>query len=89
VGVIFVNIVYWNRSVLLPLGMPEFPAKVGFLAAAIQIAGMLILVPGGGALAMAGMMSAFFLINTGVNLWKSLKELRLAESQLEIEPTRE
>jgi O-antigen/teichoic acid export membrane protein len=85
IGVIFVNIVYWNRSILLPLGMPDFPAKMGFVAAAVQIAGMLLLVPSGGALAMAGMMSAFFIINTGGNLWKSLKELHSAERQIETE----
>jgi O-antigen/teichoic acid export membrane protein len=79
IGVTFVNILYWNRSVLLPLGMPDFPTKVGFIAAAIQITGMVLLVPTGGALAMAGMMSVFFLINTGILMWKSLKELRTAE----------
>jgi len=89
IGVIFVNIIYWNRSVLLPLGMPDFPAKVGFVAAAVQITGMLLIVPTGGALAMAGMMSAFFIINAGTNLWKSLKELKSAESQITTEPSGE
>jgi peptidoglycan biosynthesis protein MviN/MurJ (putative lipid II flippase) len=59
--------------------MPDYPAKVGFLAAAVQIIGMLVLVPKGGSLAMAGMMSAFFIINTGVLLWKSLRELQAVE----------
>jgi len=86
IGVIFVNILYWNRSVLLPLGMPDFPTKVGFIAAAIQITGMVLLVPIGGALAMAGMMSVFFLINTGTLMWKSLKELRAAEILSQMEP---
>ncbi len=78
-GVIAVNIFYWNRSVLLPLGMPDFPTKIGFIAAVIQITGMLFLIPGGGALAMAGMMSFFFLFTAGINLWKSMIELRRAE----------
>jgi O-antigen/teichoic acid export membrane protein len=90
VGVIPVNLIYWNRSVLLPLGMPDYPMKVGFLAAGVQIAGMLLFVPRGGAIAMAAMMSAFFLVNTGGLLWKTIIELRHHErssaGEIESEP---
>jgi O-antigen/teichoic acid export membrane protein len=81
IGVLVVNILYWNRSVLLPLGMPDFPTKVGFIAALLQITGMLLLVPLEGALAMAGMMSLYFLLTSGINFWKSMNELRRAEAQ--------
>jgi O-antigen/teichoic acid export membrane protein len=81
IGVIAVNIFYWNRSVLLPLGMPDFPTKIGFIAAVLQISGMLLLVPGGGAIAMAGMMSLYFLVTAGVNLWKSMIELHRVETE--------
>jgi O-antigen/teichoic acid export membrane protein len=81
IGVIAVNILYWNRSVLLPLGMPDFPTKVGFIAAVLQIVGMILLVPKEGALAMAGMMSFFFIFTAGINMWKSMRELRRAETQ--------
>ncbi|MCK5646374.1 MAG: oligosaccharide flippase family protein [Anaerolineales bacterium] len=79
VGVIAANIIYWSRSVLLPLGMPDFPVKVGFIAAAIQIVGMLVLVPRWGAPMMALMMSVFFVINSTTLLWKTILELRRAE----------
>jgi len=81
IGVLVVNILYWNRSVLLPLGMPDYPTKIGVIAAIIQITGMLLLVRRWGALAMAGMMSLFFLITAGVLFWKSMRELRFAEAQ--------
>jgi O-antigen/teichoic acid export membrane protein len=84
IGVIAVNIFYWNRSVLLPLGMPDFPTKVGFIAAVVQIIGMILLVPREGALAMAGMMSLFFLFTAGINLWKSMNELGRAEADVSI-----
>lgn len=80
IGVVTVNIIYWNRSVLLPLGMPDYPTKIGFIAATVQITGMLLLVPKGGAMAMAGMMSLYFLITAGVLFWKSILELRRAEA---------
>jgi O-antigen/teichoic acid export membrane protein len=78
-GVIAVNLLYWSRSVLLPLGMPDFPTKVGFIAAIIQIIGMLVLVPRWGAAMMALTMSGFFLINSLTLLWKTLYEIRQAE----------
>jgi O-antigen/teichoic acid export membrane protein len=78
-GVIAANLLYWSRSVLLPLGMPDFPTKVGFIAAIIQIIGMLVLVPRWGAAMMALTMSGFFLINSLTLLWKTLYEIRQAE----------
>jgi O-antigen/teichoic acid export membrane protein len=81
VGVIAANIIYWSRSVLLPLGMPDYPVKVGFIAAAIQIVGMLVLVPRWGASMMALMMSVFFVINSTTLLWKTILELRRAEDE--------
>lgn len=81
VGVIAANIIYWSRSVLLPLGLPDFPTKVGFVAAVIQIIGMLILVPRWGAAMMALMMTGFFLINSFTLLWKTRVEIRRAEAR--------
>jgi O-antigen/teichoic acid export membrane protein len=78
VGVIVVNIVYWNRSVLLPLGMPDYPTKVSLVVAGLQISGMLLLVPRYGALAMAALLSGFFLFTAGILVWKTLVELRRA-----------
>jgi O-antigen/teichoic acid export membrane protein len=85
IGVIAVNLIYWGRSVLLPLGMPDYPTKVGFIAAGTQIIGMLILVPQWGASAMAGMMSVFFLINAVTLFWKTILELRRAEADIALE----
>jgi O-antigen/teichoic acid export membrane protein len=79
IGVIAANLLYWSRSVLLPLGMPDFPTKVGFIAAVIQIIGMLVLVPQWGAVMMAMAMSGFFLINSLTLLWKTVYEIRQAE----------
>lgn len=79
IGVIAANLLYWSRSVLLPLGMPDFPTKVGFVAAVIQIIGMVLLVPRYGASMMALTMSGFFLINSLTLLWKTHFEIRQAE----------
>jgi O-antigen/teichoic acid export membrane protein len=75
VGVVVANLIYWSRSVLLPLGMPDYPAKVGFIAAAIQIGGMILTVPRWGAPAMAAMMSLFFVLNTSMLFFRTRSEI--------------
>jgi O-antigen/teichoic acid export membrane protein len=78
-GVIVVNIFFWNRSVLLPLGMPEYPTKVLFIGAIFKIIGTVLLVPRWGANGMAVLLTGFFLFTTTVLVWKTLREIRNAE----------
>lgn len=80
VGVLAVNVFYWNRNVLLPLGMPEAPTRVHLAAALIKIAGMILLVPMWGANGMALLLSAFYVGTTGALVWKTMVELRRAEA---------
>ena len=79
IGVIVVNIFFWNRSVLLPLGMPEYPTKVLFIGAIFKIIGTILLVPRWGANAMAVLLTGFFLFTTSVLIWKTLREIRNVE----------
>ena len=75
-GVTFVNIFYWNRTTLLPLGLPEFPTKVTLVAAILKVLAILILVPRFGALGMAATLSGFFLFTGIVLVWKTVRVLR-------------
>jgi O-antigen/teichoic acid export membrane protein len=79
VGVIVINILFWNRSVLLPLGMPEYPTKVLFVGAIFKVIGTVLLVPHWGANGMAFLLTVFFLFTTSVLVWKTLREIRNAE----------
>ncbi len=79
-GVMAVNIFFWNRNVLLPLGMPEYPTKVHLVAAILKVAGIILLVPRGGANGMAALLSAFYIGTTGALVWKTYREVRRAES---------
>lgn len=79
VGVIAVNVFFWSRSVLLPLGMPEYPTKVFFIVAVIKIVGTIIFVPRWGANGMAVLLSGYFLATASVLVWKTLHEIRRAE----------
>jgi O-antigen/teichoic acid export membrane protein len=81
VGVAVVNVFYWNRNVLLPMGMPEFPTKVYLVGAVLRIAGILLLVPVFGAIGMAALLSAFFIGTAGTLVWKTIREIRRAEAE--------
>ncbi|MEJ2551860.1 MAG: oligosaccharide flippase family protein [Anaerolineales bacterium] len=81
VGVIPVNILFWNQVVLLPLGMPHYPTKIQFIAAILKILGTLLLVPFWGANGMALLLSGYFILTTGILVGKSLRELQMAELQ--------
>ncbi len=79
VGVIPVNILFWNQVVLLPLGMPQFPTQIQFVAAVLKILGTFLLVPFWGANGMALLLSGYFILTTGILVGKSLRELQKAE----------
>ncbi len=76
VGVTFVNVFYWNRTTLLPLGLPEYPTKVTLVAAIAKVVAILILVPRYGASGMAATLSGFFLFTGAVLVWKTVRVLR-------------
>jgi len=79
-GVSAVNVFYWNRTVLLPLGMPEYPTKVTLLAAAAKVAAIFLLVPRLGAAGMAITLSGFFLATATALVWKTLREIARQET---------
>jgi O-antigen/teichoic acid export membrane protein len=78
-GAAVANLLYWNRAALLPLGLPDFPTKVLFVAALLKIVGILLFVPAGGGVAMAWLLTLFFIGSAAVLVWRTLRELRRAE----------
>jgi O-antigen/teichoic acid export membrane protein len=81
IGVLAVNIFYWNQSVLLPLGMPEYPTKVQSVGAVLKIAGTILLVPMMGAVGMAALLSGYFIFISGTLVWKTCTKLNSMELQ--------
>lgn len=79
VGVLAVNIFYWNQSVLLPLGMPEYPTKVQSIGAVLKVVGTVLLVPMMGAVGMAVLLSGYFLFVSSVLVWRTYLELKRLE----------
>lgn len=79
VGVVADNILYWNRTVLLPLGYPAFPTKVHTIGAVLKIVGTVLLVPQFGAIGMAVLLSVFMFATAIILLLRTLGVLRMKE----------
>ncbi len=82
IGAAAVNIFYWNRSLLLLLGMPQYPNWVHGIVGSMKILGSILWVPVGGAMAMGALLSGYFALTTGILVRKSMQMLRRAESAL-------
>jgi O-antigen/teichoic acid export membrane protein len=85
IGFAFANIFYWNRPLLLSLGLPTYPLKTSALAGAGKVILSFILVPAWGYLAQAGLMSAYFLVTVGLNVQRGFKEIAWQEAEEGVE----
>jgi O-antigen/teichoic acid export membrane protein len=79
VGAVPVNVFYWNRTALLPMGLPDYPTKVMLVATVLKILGTIVLVPQWGAVGMSILLSVYFLLPTLVLVWKTVVEIREAD----------
>lgn len=76
VGFGFANIFYWNRNLLLSLGMPNDPLKVMAVAGLVKITLSFLLVPRFGYLMETVLMSAFFVVSIGLIVLRGIREVR-------------
>jgi len=72
------NIANWNRPLLLALGMPNYPLMVAAVTGAVEIALIFLLVPGGGYLVGAGIVSGYFVISI---LWTVAQGLSIIKRE--------
>jgi O-antigen/teichoic acid export membrane protein len=78
-GFLFANTFYWNRTALLAIGRPDYPAKVNLGLALAKIAGILILVPVYGYLASAALMAGTYILGVSLTVLKFRSELSRRE----------
>ena len=75
IGFGFANILHWNRPLLLALGNPSFPLIASALVGAAQIALVFLLVPRYGYLAMAWLMTGYFIFSISLIVYRGLSEI--------------
>ena len=79
VGFVFNYTLFWNRPLLLSLGLPEFPLKATVLAGVAKLALAVPIVPYFGYVAEAVLLSFYYIASVGAIVLRGLKEIRLKE----------
>lgn len=80
IGLAFNYTLFWNRPLLLSLGLPEFPIKVTLVVGLIKIALAFVLVPRYGLVAAGALLSFYYVASVGVMAWRGVKEIRGLEN---------
>jgi O-antigen/teichoic acid export membrane protein len=76
VGFTFNYTLFWNRPLLLSLGLPEFPLKATVVAGVAKLALAFPLVPRFGYVAEAALLSLYYITSVGAIVWRGVKEIR-------------
>ena len=79
VGLGFANIFFWNRPLLLSLGLPLVPYRVSLYLGIAKVALAFLLVPRFGLKMEAFLLSAFFVIAISIIVLRGFKEIRRRE----------
>lgn len=74
------TIFFWNRPLVLSLGMPTYPLKVSVIVGIIKIFLSFLLVPKFGYLAQAGLMSAYLAVTVGLNVRRGVRYISQQET---------
>jgi O-antigen/teichoic acid export membrane protein len=75
-GFLIANTFYWNRTLLLALGQPQYPTRVNLLAAVLKIGLAILLLPRYGYLGSAALLSGYYLLSISLNVRKSHQLLK-------------
>jgi O-antigen/teichoic acid export membrane protein len=81
VGLVFNYILFWNRPLLLALGLPEFPVYVTLVAGIVKLALSFWLVPVYGVAAAGGLLSFYYIASVGVMVVRGIVEIRKKEER--------
>lgn len=79
IGLVFNYILFWNRPLLLALGLPEFPVYVTLAAGVIKLALSFWFVPMYGVAAAGGLLSFYYVASVGMMVVRGVLEIRRLE----------
>jgi len=81
IGLGFANILFWNRPLLLSLGLPLVPYRVSLYCGIAKVALAFVLVPRVGLNMEAFLLSAFFVVSISIIVLRGFKEIRIHEQK--------
>lgn len=80
IGLAFNYTLFWNRPLLLSLGLPEYPIKVTLIVGIVKIALAFVLVPRFGIVAAGALLSFYYVASVGIMAWRGVKEIPRLET---------
>lgn len=80
IGLVFNYILFWNRPLLLALGLPEFPVYVTLAVGVIKLALSFWLVPVYGVAAAGGLLSFYYIASVGMMVLRGLQKIKQNEN---------
>jgi O-antigen/teichoic acid export membrane protein len=81
IGLVFNYTLFWNRPLLLSLGLPEFPIYVTLIVGLLKLALAFPLVPRYGIVAAGALLSFYYIASVGTMVIRGLKEIRNNENR--------
>jgi len=79
IGIAFNYSLFWNRPLLLSLGLPTFPIRVTLIVGLIKIALAFLFVPRYGIVAAGALLSFYYIASVGVMSWRGIREIHYQE----------
>lgn len=76
VGFTFNYILFWNRPLLLALGLPQVPLKTAIFAGVSKLALAFLMVPRFGYIAEAFLLSLYYITSVGANVLRGVREIK-------------
>lgn len=81
IGLVFNYMLFWNRPLLLSLGLPEFPIYATLAAGIIKLALSFWLVPRYGIVAAGALLSFYYIASVGAMVWRGVHKIKQNENR--------
>jgi O-antigen/teichoic acid export membrane protein len=81
IGIVFNYILFWNRPLLLSLGLPDFPIWVTLIVGLIKVTLAFLLIPKYGTIAAGALLSFYYIASVGIMVLRGLREIKMKEER--------
>ncbi len=81
VGLAFNYTLFWNRPLLLSLGLPQVPIWVTLIVGLLKVGLAFLIVPRFGYVAEAALLSFYYLASVGFMAWRGVREVRARSAE--------
>ena len=81
IGLVFNYILFWNRPLLLALGLPEFPVYVTLTIGLLKLALSFLLVSKYGIVAAGALLSFYYIASVGIMVMRGIVEIKKKEER--------